>query len=169
MSTSDSGLRDDVEVAFNDMTEDSYTKRAGAVMQQPEPIPDRPADGAPKAKWVDYVVALGADRDFVTGQSEHHDPGAEVTRTVRVPVSQRADADVDYYEDLGSVIDAGIDADESPEDFGARMRSLYERAREQVGQEPEYREETRTEYGGPVQSKALSRDALIELADRLGG
>ncbi|GIE35902.1 hypothetical protein Ait01nite_089470 [Actinoplanes italicus] len=44
-------------------------------------IPDRPADTAAKAVWVDYVVALGADRTFVTGATDHYDEkqGAVVT------------------------------------------------------------------------------------------
>jgi hypothetical protein len=41
--------------------------------EQPPPIPDRPADGATKAKWVDYCVALGADRTFLTSDTEHND------------------------------------------------------------------------------------------------
>jgi hypothetical protein len=38
---------------------------------QPAPVPDRPADRAPTGKWVDYVVALGADRQFVTAETRH--------------------------------------------------------------------------------------------------
>lgn len=38
---------------------------------QAAPIPDRPADGASKDAWVDYVVALGADLSFVTTATTH--------------------------------------------------------------------------------------------------
>lgn len=61
-----SGMTDSVNAALND---DDEPDRG----EQPQAIPDRPADGAPKAKWVDYVVALGADRTFVTEDTEHHD------------------------------------------------------------------------------------------------
>jgi hypothetical protein len=45
---------------------------AAVATDQPPRLPKRPADSASKADWVDYVVALGADRDSVTGQSRHY-------------------------------------------------------------------------------------------------
>lgn len=64
---SDSGLRDDLVAELNPAgPEPDYGP-------QPEPIPARPADGAAKDAWVDYVVALGADRTFVTMDTEHFD------------------------------------------------------------------------------------------------
>jgi hypothetical protein len=93
MSSDGSGIRDTTQVELNP---------PGAELDngpQPEPIPARPADGATKAKWLDYVVRLGADQDWVSGHTAHWD-------------------------------------------------------------------DTQGRY---VQSKALSRDELIELANRLGG
>ena len=52
MASDGNGLADEAQVTLNDVP-------AGL----PASVPDRPADSAPKAKWVDYVVALGADRD----------------------------------------------------------------------------------------------------------
>lgn len=67
MSTNDSGLRDDVSADLNP----SGSRPDNG--PQPAPIPDRPAAGASKDVWVDYVVALGADRTFVTTDTEHFD------------------------------------------------------------------------------------------------
>lgn len=47
-----------------------------AVRRNLPDLPARPADTAAKAVWVDYVVALGADRTFVSGDTEHFDPAA---------------------------------------------------------------------------------------------
>lgn len=42
---------------------------------RPDPAPHvrpaRPADDADDAAWVDYCVALGADREFLTCDTEH--------------------------------------------------------------------------------------------------
>jgi hypothetical protein len=54
---------------------------------QPDPIPDRPADGATKAKWADYCVALGADRTFITSDTEHFD--ADANEAVTEPALTR--------------------------------------------------------------------------------
>lgn len=35
------------------------------------PALERPADSAGKAAWVDYAVALGADRTYLEGDTEH--------------------------------------------------------------------------------------------------
>jgi L-ascorbate metabolism protein UlaG (beta-lactamase superfamily) len=67
MSTSDSGLSDEVN------TEVNPTMDVPDRGPQAAAIPDRPADGAPTGAWVDYVVALGADRTFVTGDTRHFD------------------------------------------------------------------------------------------------
>jgi hypothetical protein len=64
-TTSDSGLADEVMVELNPPgPEPDYGP-------QPAAIPDRPADGASKDAWIEYVVALGADRTFVTSDTEH--------------------------------------------------------------------------------------------------
>jgi len=62
VSTEDSGIRDDVSAETNPAEEQAPADRPAA----------RPADGAAKARWVDYVVHLGADRGFVLGETEHH-------------------------------------------------------------------------------------------------
>jgi hypothetical protein len=41
-----------------------------------QPSLKRPADSAAKAAWVDYCVALGADRAVIEGTSEHWDGNA---------------------------------------------------------------------------------------------
>ena len=67
MATNDSGLVDEVDVELNPAGPDPDRG------PQQAPIPDRPADGASRDKWVDYVVALGAARDFVTAETRHFD------------------------------------------------------------------------------------------------
>ena len=72
MSSDSSGLTDEVSAELNPMgAEPGYGP-------QPDPIPDRPADGASKDAWVGYVVALGADRTYVTGETEHFERDAYV-------------------------------------------------------------------------------------------
>lgn len=70
MANDGAGLSDEVQADLNPADEPAPEGRS-------DPIPDRPADGAAKAKWVDYVVALGADRDFISGDTEHYDAGAD--------------------------------------------------------------------------------------------
>lgn len=67
-----SGLTDEVNAEVNS------SSSAPDHGPQASPIPDRPADGASKDAWVDYVVALGADRTYVTGETEHFDRDAYV-------------------------------------------------------------------------------------------
>ena len=67
MSHDSAGLTDEVFAELNP------TGPEPGYGPQPDPIPDRPADGAPIEKWVDYVVALGADRTFVTQKTLHQD------------------------------------------------------------------------------------------------
>jgi hypothetical protein len=57
--------------------------------EQPPAIPDRPADGAAKAKWVDYCVALGADRTFLTEDTEHGGGGADGNERITEPALTR--------------------------------------------------------------------------------
>lgn len=59
MSSNDSGLRDEAFPV-------TYTDDPGPDPDygpQPDPIPDRPADGAKAEKWAAYVVALGLHPD----------------------------------------------------------------------------------------------------------
>jgi hypothetical protein len=96
MSINDSGLRDDVSTEFTSggtsddaRAEPNRTDTEGVAIgdldpffdhkeiarrrtEQPAGLPARPADGAAKTKWVDYVVALGADRAHVLGETAHH-------------------------------------------------------------------------------------------------
>jgi hypothetical protein len=72
MSNDSSGLSDEVAAEVNP----TGSEPDNGV--QADPIPDRPADGAAKDAWVDYVVALGADRTFVTETTEHFDRDAYV-------------------------------------------------------------------------------------------
>jgi hypothetical protein len=56
------GLTDEVQVFVN-----------GEPHGVAVPLPDRPGKGVGKDVWVDYVVALGADRAFVTGGNRRFD------------------------------------------------------------------------------------------------
>jgi hypothetical protein len=69
MSNDSSGLSDEVHAEINP------TGPGPDNGPQPEPIGDRPADGASTAAWVDYCVALGADRTFLTEETGHFDGG----------------------------------------------------------------------------------------------
>lgn len=53
----------------------------------------RPADGASTAKWVDYCVSLGADRDWLLGKTEHYVGDANAPPNPETPqfaVSEKA-------------------------------------------------------------------------------
>lgn len=87
--SSDSGLRDDVHAALNEPD-------PGPSAPQPEPVGDRPGQSAGRAKWVDYCVRLGADRDAIEGRTEHwsdehraYMPGAALTRDRLVDLAER--------------------------------------------------------------------------------
>lgn len=67
MATSSSGLRDEATAELGPAgPEPDYGPQA-------DPIPARPSDGAGKDSWVGYVVALGADRTYVTTTTAHFD------------------------------------------------------------------------------------------------
>jgi hypothetical protein len=74
VSASDgAGLTDEVYAELNPTgPEPDYGPQA-------DPIPARPANSAGVAAWVDYVVALGADRDFVTSDTQHFRGGEYAT------------------------------------------------------------------------------------------
>ena len=74
--TDSAGLSDEVIAELNPPPEGP--PRPG----QLDPLPERPADSASKAKWVDYVIALGADRGFVEGDTEHYDAIEEAMVTL---------------------------------------------------------------------------------------
>lgn len=65
MTSSDGGLRDSIQAELNPQDDET----AGVGVEGVTPA--RPADGAAKARWVDYVVALGADRAHVEGTSQY--------------------------------------------------------------------------------------------------
>lgn len=55
---------------------------------QPAPIGDRPADSASTDAWVEYLVALGVDRTYLTTDTTHQN-GQD--KADRVPPLRRAD------------------------------------------------------------------------------
>ena len=61
MTTDDSGITDEVKVELNPEDEPAASIEARLAQQEP-PLPSRPADSAPRSAWVDYCIALGADR-----------------------------------------------------------------------------------------------------------
>jgi hypothetical protein len=67
------GLEDVAEVALNAADADAETtaRLQGAEHVPTAPLPSRPAASASKGEWVEYVEALGADRRFLDGESEH--------------------------------------------------------------------------------------------------
>jgi hypothetical protein len=80
MAHDDSGQTDEVETTVSgDTTRTAPGPDRGS---QPDPIPDRPAKSASADAWADYVVALGAGREFVTGDTEHYDAQAGEVVTV---------------------------------------------------------------------------------------
>jgi len=81
MSHDSAGLTDEVFAELNPAgPEPDYGP-------QPDPIPARPSDGAGIEKWVDYVVALGADRTFVTETTVHR---VDPIDAVEAPALKRA-------------------------------------------------------------------------------
>jgi hypothetical protein len=66
MPVENSGLSDEVSVELN-------PAEVSSAPAATPPLPSRPADSAPKSAWVDYVVALGADRG-VAEDTRHYDP-----------------------------------------------------------------------------------------------
>lgn len=62
MATDENALTDEVVIELNG-------KLVGTV--EMPPIPDRPDDASDRDEWVEYVVALGADRNFVEAETAH--------------------------------------------------------------------------------------------------
>lgn len=65
MATSNAGSSDAVDAQLNPPDEPVGEVR---------PMPERPADDADQAEWVDYAVWWGANRDHVTGNLQSWDP-----------------------------------------------------------------------------------------------
>lgn len=74
-------MSDEVNAKLNPEPDDS------APVDQPTTLPRRPADSASKAKWIEYLVALGADPTFLTEDTEHFD--ARVGESVVEPPLDR--------------------------------------------------------------------------------
>lgn len=72
MSDDQNRMADGVHVALGD--EDVVDDRLSNL----DPLPKRPADSARREEWVSYVVALGADGDFVNNETEHANDHGEV-------------------------------------------------------------------------------------------
>lgn len=71
--TDSGGLSDDVTAVLNPAAADAEqtARLQGGEHAPTRPLPVRPGDSASKDEWLGYVTALGADRGFVDGQSEH--------------------------------------------------------------------------------------------------
>ncbi len=77
---SSAGLRDAILAELN--AEPTRAEQLGMRFGRPR-IPDRPDDDADRDAWVSYVVALGADRTFVTETTAHFDE--EAKQAIPVP------------------------------------------------------------------------------------
>jgi hypothetical protein len=64
MMPDSSGLSDEVITALNTEPDEATGRPSG--------IPVRPAGNADRGTWIEYVVALGADRAYVSGSTEHY-------------------------------------------------------------------------------------------------
>jgi hypothetical protein len=67
------GLTDSVNVVLNvtDLDAEQTVRAQGGVYAPLPQLPARPGPSASKGEWVEYVEALGADRQFIEGDSEH--------------------------------------------------------------------------------------------------
>jgi hypothetical protein len=61
----------------NQMSDSVRVELNGRAIGDPDPLPDKPDDTSDRDEWVDYVVALGADRNFVENETEHWDSRTE--------------------------------------------------------------------------------------------
>lgn len=93
MSGDSAGLSDEVHAELNPAD-------PLAPQDQAPSVPARPADGAPKARWADYVVALGADRAFVSADTQHWEGDKDTGRLVTLPGLTR-DELIDLADRLG--------------------------------------------------------------------
>jgi hypothetical protein len=90
MSSDSAGIRDSVEPALNPDDMDQLTPTG----EQAPPVPPRPADGATKATWTDYLVALGAEEEALAGRTEHwngdeYEPAKDLTRDELIELADR--------------------------------------------------------------------------------
>ena len=79
MATDDAGLTDEVTVELNPGPDD------GPATPQLPALPERPADDAGRAAWVAYVVALGAEEQFVDNDTEHWEGPLDSGELVTLP------------------------------------------------------------------------------------
>jgi hypothetical protein len=80
MATDRNELTDEFEIIRSGDYPEGYASENAERVDLPS-IPDRPADSAAKAEWVDYAVALGADRTYIDGDTEHYDENDEAYHT----------------------------------------------------------------------------------------
>jgi hypothetical protein len=76
MSVDGMGMADEVSVEVNPDEEPASEagmeeKIADDRLPSTGTLPNRPADSADKDKWIDYCVALGASRDYLTSDTQH--------------------------------------------------------------------------------------------------
>lgn len=84
----DNEIRDDAQIELTgERVEESHDRYMAQqeimVVQEAERLtevearrmPDRPAEGASKPAWVDYCVALGAQREDLEEETSHHVTG----------------------------------------------------------------------------------------------
>jgi hypothetical protein len=95
MANDGSGITDDVQADLNPDDDFGEFTDSGPAAEQ-SPAPERPANGANKAKWLDYVASLGVDRDFLEGNTEHYDdskgermPSKALTRDELIELADR--------------------------------------------------------------------------------
>jgi len=103
MTSDVNGLRDEVHIRVtgDEETAGRLGEALAAALNGPRTpqtpqLPGRPDNDAPRKDWVEYVVALGADRTYVTGTTRHYsseagrhlaEPG--LTREQLIPLANR--------------------------------------------------------------------------------
>ena len=87
--TDASGLADEVSVALNGPDQAAEARAARLAYQEPS-LPDRPADSATKAVWVDYCVVLGADLS-IADDTEHWEGDKDTGQRVTVKALTKAE------------------------------------------------------------------------------
>lgn len=68
MSTDNNGLEDELDVQLNGDEEEAY----GGIPAEGT-LKERPSDSAPRSKWAEYCISLGADENYINNPTEHWD------------------------------------------------------------------------------------------------
>jgi hypothetical protein len=71
MANENAPRRDEVAVHLNDELVEGV-EADDSIYDNLEEVGKRPGDSASKAAWVDYCVSLGADRDYLEGDTDHN-------------------------------------------------------------------------------------------------